>query len=1264
MKPIINKINFLFVAVFFALIPIMGFGQSSQTIIVVGAGNFIVPCGVTSITVTCWGGGGGGGLASGNNSAGGGGAGGNVTILTYNGLTPGQSIPYSIGDGGASATQGVSTWFSAAGTQNATGGQPGNSASVNSTTATGATATTTGCVGTTVYSGGNGGTGGASGASGGGGGGSAGSGTNGNSASGVTGGVAVAGGGAGANGVTTSADGAVGSNPGGGGAGGRAGNNTDRLGGKGGAGKIVITYTGPNAGPDQTLAACATSATLAANTPAGAGSIGTWTCISGCTGVTFSNATSPTSTVSGLTIGTNTVLQWTWTGGGTGCTSSNDQVTINTTQGPGCWIYCIPSFTTSVEPISSVTFNTINNTSANVCASGSMFEDFTSVSTTVVAGSPYTLTVVGNTCGNFTNYIRAYFDWNNNGSYVDAGESYALGTITNTTAGSLALSITIPAGATLGTTRMRIMKRYNTDPTNPCLTGAGYGQAEDYSISIIAPVACSGTPTAGTAQASPTAVCSGFSSVITLTGATVASGLTYQWQQSNDGSTSWINAVGGSGATTSSYTTPGLTAAIYYRCVVTCTNSGIASTSTPLMVSVVGSNGVYRTVNTTNGQLPWNTSTTWECGLIPPTDGSADVLIQSPPTTNLNLNFVNFPATAINVNSITIQSNASLSMSTENVIHICRGALTVNSGGLFGVRNWTAAGIQTIRIGGNILNNGTIGQGFSSGTYDYTIELNGTSAQSFSGTGISTFIGGKDVAASQLVISNSSLGGVTLAMNFGQGNGSGIAGKVIINNGSVLRFSSSSIQIVNGSTNQLDLIGTTELKAGTFNGHYAMTGIKTINTSTSRIIFTNAASNITPVSNIPSADLGSVTTAMGASGLLTIGANTNVYGELAMESGNISTAAANLLTVGISTAIPGTVNWTSGTVVGPLRRWMKNTTNSGNLTGVFPVGNDPGTGVLNRWALLEYSSAPTTAGYMTIEFKGVNPTSTTAAMNGMPMPEGGVSLDFIASEGYWEAVPGALAGGNYSMTVRANTFGSILNYTSSRLIKSPDPHTVWTLNGAHGSISGVATDFNLSRTGMSGYSFFAIAYPSVPLPVTLIDFSAVCEESYVKIKWSTASENNSQYFKLEHSTDAQLWNTINTISAEGYSNSVLEYSVRHDVAIRELNYYRLTQVDTDGKQVVYSIITTDCEGTNEIIYTYPNPSSGSFTLILDKELSIGDCKLRVSDNKGMLVKALSLSIEPGTESVMINDLMLNPGVYYLQLYSDAYGSTIIKHMIR
>jgi len=160
--------------------------------------------------------------------------------------------------------------------------------------------------------------------------------------------------------------------------------------------------------------------------------------------------------------------------------------------------YCAITYATAVEAITNVTFAGINNTTGNGTTGGDheLFCD----TAAVLLGSSYAISINGDTAGAFQNSLTAFFDWNQNGDFADAGERYDIGTIdTNDGTGTPATNtIAVPVGASLGTTTMRIIKRYDTTPvyaTDGCTPGSGYGQAEDYLVTVTAPGPCS-TPTA------------------------------------------------------------------------------------------------------------------------------------------------------------------------------------------------------------------------------------------------------------------------------------------------------------------------------------------------------------------------------------------------------------------------------------------------------------------------------------------------------------------------------------------------------------------------------------------------------------------------------------------------------------------------------------------------------------------------------------------------------------------------------------------------
>lgn len=189
--------------------------------------------------------------------------------------------------------------------------------------------------------------------------------------------------------------------------------------------------------------------------------------------------------------------------------------------------YCASSGNMSYPTcIENVTFNTINNTSGSTKTAAYM--NYTGISTTVIIGNTYNLSVRMNTDG-WTCYIRAWIDWNGNNVFTDAGEEYNLGS-SSSNPSTRNLNITVPAGATPGSTRMRVSVRYNGYATS-CQTGYD-GEVEDYTVNIQAP--CS-APTSITTSVNPSSSCSAPQAVtfdVTgFSGGNVNGGTwEYQWQ--------------------------------------------------------------------------------------------------------------------------------------------------------------------------------------------------------------------------------------------------------------------------------------------------------------------------------------------------------------------------------------------------------------------------------------------------------------------------------------------------------------------------------------------------------------------------------------------------------------------------------------------------------------------------------------------------------------------------------------------------------------
>ena len=98
-----------------------------------------------------------------------------------------------------------------------------------------------------------------------------------------------------------------------------------------------------------------------------------------------------------------------------------------------------------------------------------------------------------------------------------------------------------------------------------------------------------------------------------------------------------------------------------------------------------------------------------------------------------------------------------------------------------------------------------------------------------------------------------------------------------------------------------------------------------------------------------------------------------------------------------------------------------------------------------------------------------------------------------------------------------------------------------------------------------GYNLAFKATMAVTLPVLLNSFTAQKQMNNVLLQWSTATEQNSRDFTVQHSADGNSWTNLATLSAAGFSNTIINYGYVHANPATGNNYYRLLQTDMDGK---------------------------------------------------------------------------------------------------
>lgn len=148
--------------------------------------------------------------------------------------------------------------------------------------------------------------------------------------------------------------------------------------------------------------------------------------------------------------------------------------------------------------------------------------------------------------------------------------------------------------------------------------------------------------------------------------------------------------------------------------------------------------------------------------------------------------------------------------------------------------------------------------------------------------------------------------------------------------------------------------------------------------------------------------------------------------------------------------------------------------------------------------------------------------------------------------------------------------------------------TVWQEQAAINTSS--PTQTSLRYTGYTGtFSPFGIAEINSTLPVTWLSFNATTENGASALHWQTAEEQNTKVYIIQHSTDGANWKNIGNVPASGFSKAVMSYRFVHSSPAGGINFYRIQQVDADGRFSFSKISTVNYEpaGFSTVIMTNP-----------------------------------------------------------------------------
>jgi hypothetical protein len=176
---------------------------------------------------------------------------------------------------------------------------------------------------------------------------------------------------------------------------------------------------------------------------------------------------------------------------------------------------------------------------------------------------------------------------------------------------------------------------------------------------------------------------------------------------------------------------------------------------------------------------------------------------------------------------------------------------------------------------------------------------------------------------------------------------------------------------------------------------------------------------------------------------------------------------------------------------------------------------------------------------------------------------------------------------------------------------------------------------------------------NAPLAAELVSFNVGCNNGVVNFSWSTASEQNSDYFLLVRLSGNGSLEQVAQVESQGNSNELTEYSYA-SITEREGGVYQLIEFDMDGSSTSYQPVSVQCRSTEEMIYeVYPNPSKGELSLKIDWKRGKETAHVTIHSIQGGVVYDNLLTIMPGVNVHFLNLSNLNPGTYILQAELDS-----------
>ncbi|WP_353719795.1 M4 family metallopeptidase [Dyadobacter sp. 676] len=194
-------------------------------------------------------------------------------------------------------------------------------------------------------------------------------------------------------------------------------------------------------------------------------------------------------------------------------------------------------------------------------------------------------------------------------------------------------------------------------------------------------------------------------------------------------------------------------------------------------------------------------------------------------------------------------------------------------------------------------------------------------------------------------------------------------------------------------------------------------------------------------------------------------------------------------------------------------------------------------------------------------------------------------------------------------------------------------------------------DYAFTSTFNTGFSGFGLsnAPPGAALPVTLVDFEGKHTSEGNVLQWTTSSESNNDYFAIEESYNGKDFTESGRVKGIGNASVANHYSFTDPDFGKGITYYRLKQVDFDGRYAYSRIVAIDAPLAGNVRF-YPNPVQSMLSIELPN-LQSSWVKARVINASGreVIVKERA-AVQNGRLNIQLGKLPA--GIYQVLITNE------------